>query len=48
MKQATLLLFYLIISSSAISQTVPNIEWVENYSERDSIVNVPSAIDAKQ
>lgn len=46
MKQVSLLLFYLIISSSVTSQTVPNIEWVENYSERDSIVNVPSAIDA--
>lgn len=46
MKPLFLILPSLLLSTFILSQTVPNIEWVENYSERDSIVNVPSAIDA--
>lgn len=41
-----IVLFFLIAGSTVVfGQTIPNIEWVKNYSDRDSIVNVPSAID---
>lgn len=34
------------ITINAISQVVPNVDWVRYYSERAQISNVPSAIDA--
>jgi|GEM_PF-4673779 len=46
MNKLHLISCFLLIYYTSISQTIPNIEWVENFSERDSIVNVPSAIDA--
>lgn len=42
-------LFYGALSLMALnsfSQAIPNIEWVEYYTERNQISNVPSAIDA--
>lgn len=39
------LLFFLICTSVIQAQVVPNIDWVKNYSDRNSLANVPSAID---
>lgn len=46
MKSTFNLLFFLFGTSAVFSQVVPNVDWVRNYSEKDQIENVPSAIDA--
>ncbi len=35
-----------LIGLSAVAQVVPNIDWVQFFSERNQVSNVPSAIDA--
>jgi len=46
MKNRLLVLMFLALGTSIYAQVVPNVDWVRNYSERDQIENVPSAIDA--
>jgi hypothetical protein len=41
-----LLLSALVTASNSFCQVVSNVDWVRNYSERDQLENVPSAIDA--
>jgi len=41
-----LLLSIILLSLSGAAQVVPNIDWVQHYSYRDSIENMSSAIDA--
>ncbi len=46
MKTKLLFLALSILSLNITAQVVPNIDWVQYYSERAQISNVPSAIDA--
>lgn len=46
MKTKLLIPILSILSISSVAQVVPNIDWVKYYSEKATISNVPSAIDA--
>ena len=47
MKNITILISFLLgITVTGISQTIPNKDWVKNYSSTDSLYNFPTAIDA--
>jgi hypothetical protein len=46
MKKIFTYLFLTLICEINIAQVVPNIDWIRNYSDRNSLENVPAAIDA--
>jgi hypothetical protein len=48
MKNYLFFILFLISGNLLIleAQVVPNVDWVRNYSERDQLENIPSAIDA--
>ena len=46
MKKLMFTFSLLLFSSILFSQTVVNRDWIRNFSEKDSITNIPSAIDA--